>query len=41
MRLWVRWSLAIVGSAAAFIVSWWVCQVGAGLDEGVALEGLI
>jgi hypothetical protein len=37
MRPWVRWSLAIVISAAAFAVAWWVCQVGVGLDEGAAL----
>lgn len=32
-----RWGLAAVVSAAAFAVSWWVCQDVARLDEGAAL----
>jgi hypothetical protein len=37
MRPVARWGLAIVVSAAAFAVSWWVCQDLARLDEGAAL----
>lgn len=37
MRLAARWSLAVVVSAAAFAVTWWVCQKLARLDEGAAL----
>lgn len=37
MRLVARWSLAIVVSAAAFVVTWWVCQEQIRLDEGVSL----
>ena len=37
MRLVARWGLAIAVSAAAFALSWWVCQEQAGLDEGAAL----
>ncbi len=37
MRLAARWGLVIAVSAAAFAVSWWVCQEQVGLDEGAAL----
>ena len=37
MRLVARWGLAVVVSAAAFTVSWGVCQDLAHLDEGAAL----
>lgn len=37
MRLVARWGLTIAVSAAAFAVSWWVCQKQIGLDEGAAL----
>jgi hypothetical protein len=32
-----RWGLAVVLSAAAFAVSWWVSAGLAGLDEGAAI----
>ena len=32
-----RWSLAVVGSGAAFVVTWWACQDQARLDETVSL----
>lgn len=37
MRMVARWSLAVGVSAAAFAVSWWVCQDQAHLGEGAAL----
>jgi len=37
MRPVARWGLAVVVSAAAFAVSWWVCQERTRLDEGAAL----
>jgi hypothetical protein len=37
MRLVARWGLAVVVSAGAFAMSWWVCQGLAHLDEGAAL----
>ncbi len=37
MRLGARWGLAVVASAGAFAVCWWVCQGPAHLDEGAAL----
>lgn len=37
MRLVARWGLAVAVSAAAFAVSWWVCQEQVHLDEGAAL----
>src|SRR6266851_5910339 len=37
MRLVARWGLAITVSAAAFAVSWWVCQEQVHLDESAAL----
>lgn len=37
MRLVARWGLAITISAAAFALSWWVCQERVRLDETVAL----
>ena len=37
MRLIARWGLAVVVSAGAFAMSWWVCQEQAHLDEGAAL----
>jgi hypothetical protein len=37
MRMVARWGLAVGVSAAAFAVSWWVCQEQARLDEGAAL----
>lgn len=37
MRLVARWSLAVVVSAGAFTVSWWVCQDQAHVSEGSAL----
>ncbi len=37
MRLMARWGLAVGVSAAAFAVSWWLCQDQAHLDEGAAL----
>jgi hypothetical protein len=37
MRMVARWGLAVGVSAAAFAVSWWVCQDEAHLDEGAAL----
>ena len=36
MRLVARWGLAVAVSAAAFALSWWVCQEHLRLDEGVA-----
>jgi len=37
MRVVARWGLAVVISAAVFVLSWWVCQGLAGLDESTAL----
>jgi hypothetical protein len=37
MHLVARWGLAVVASASAFAVSWWVSQEQAHLDEGAAL----
>lgn len=37
MRLVARWGLAVAVSAAAFAVSWWVCQELLRLGEGAAL----
>jgi hypothetical protein len=37
MRLVARWVVAVALSAAGFVLSWWVCQEQAGLDEGAAL----
>lgn len=37
MRLVARWGLAVGVSAAAFAVSWWVCQNQVHLDESVSL----
>jgi hypothetical protein len=37
MRFVARWGLALVVSAAAFVVAWWVCQNQVRLDEGAAL----
>ena len=37
MRWVARWGAAVVVSAAAFGLSWWVCQGRIGLDEGVSL----
>lgn len=37
MRLVARWSLAVVVSAGAFAVSWWVCQDQAHVSESAAL----
>jgi hypothetical protein len=37
MRLVLRWGVAVVVSAAAFVLSWWVCQKLIGVDEGAAL----
>jgi hypothetical protein len=37
MRLAARWGVAVAGSAAAFALSWWVCQERIRLDEGAAL----
>jgi hypothetical protein len=33
----LRWSAVGTGSAAAFVLSWWVCQQFIGVDEGSAL----
>jgi hypothetical protein len=37
MRLMARWGVAVVVSAAAFALSWWVGQERAGLDKGTAV----
>jgi hypothetical protein len=37
MRLVARWGVAVAGSAAGFVLSWWVCQELIRLDEGVSL----
>lgn len=37
MRLAIRWGLAAAISVAAFVVAWWACQEGIGLDRGTAL----
>jgi tetratricopeptide (TPR) repeat protein len=37
MGLGARWAVAIVGSAVAFVVSWWICEGLLHLDEGVSL----
>lgn len=37
MGVMARWGAAVVVSAAAFAVSWWVCQKAVRLDEGAAL----
>jgi hypothetical protein len=37
MRLVARWGLAVAVTAAAFALSWWVCQEQLRLDEGAAL----
>lgn len=37
MRLFARWCVAVVGSVAAFLASWWICTRLSGLDEGVSL----
>jgi hypothetical protein len=37
VRLVVRWSAAVALSAAAFVLSWWICQGLIGADEGVSL----
>lgn len=37
MRLVLRWGAAVAVSAAAFALSWWVCQQLIRLDEGVSL----
>jgi hypothetical protein len=37
MRPVVRWGLAVGVSAAAFSLSWWVCQEQVHIDEGAAL----
>ncbi len=35
MRKFARWCTALIGSAAAFAASWWICARLGGLDEGV------
>jgi hypothetical protein len=37
MRLVARWGLAVVVSAGAFALSWWLCQDQAHVSEGAAL----
>lgn len=37
MGLMARWGVAVLSSAAAFALSWWVCEGIAGLDEGTAI----
>lgn len=37
MRLMCRWGVAVVVSAAGFVLAWWVCQRLIRLDEGAAL----
>jgi hypothetical protein len=37
MRVFVRWSIAVSVSLAAFALTWWVCQAVADLDEAKAL----
>jgi hypothetical protein len=37
MRLVARWGAAVAVSAAAFMLSWWVCQKLIGADEAAAL----
>jgi uncharacterized membrane protein len=37
MRLVLRWGAAIGVAAAGFVLTWWVCQELARLDEGVSL----
>jgi hypothetical protein len=36
MNLMARWGVAVAVSAAAFALSWWLCQGPVGLDEGTA-----
>ena len=36
VRLLVRWTAAVVGTAAVFVLAWWLCAGVAGLDEGAA-----
>jgi type VI protein secretion system component VasK len=37
VRLLARWGVAVAVSACAFAGSWWACQAGLRLDEGVSL----
>lgn len=37
MRLVVRWGMVVAIGAAAFALSWWVCQERIQLDEGISL----
>ena len=37
MRLVARWGAAVMVSVAGFALTWWVCGMLIGLDEGVSL----
>lgn len=37
MRLVARWGVAVVVSAAGFVLAWWMCQRLIRLNEGISL----